>query len=263
MHGAFAAAGAFAGPRAVCTGAFAGTGVYAQAPLHTQEKGRRSGLGRAVEECPGGAGWGGGGVDGAGRSEGGALRGRGAAAGGGALTGRGMAEGRPAPDGWRTEPALPHRGCPCPASRRSGHGATVSPGGVTSPGGSERWGGWRSLPPESGGRSLYQAARLGACIRSGGEERRQGPPVRTLRNTHPSGGRPAAEGCDEGARSGLVPRARGAAVRRSPPPVRPPAVFRTADAATPCPWAGNPRSQRSHRRCRKLRWSRSSQSSLS
>jgi len=99
----------------------------------------------------------------------------------------------------------------------------------------------------------------------GGRSEGQSPPVRTLRNTHPSGGRPAAEGCDEGARNGLVPRARGAAARRSPPPVRPPAAFRTAGAATPCPWGRNSRSQRnqqSHRRCRMPHWSRSSRSSL-
>ena len=93
-------------------------------------------------------------------------------------------EGRPAPDGWRTEPALPHRGCPCPAFRRGGRGAAASPRGVTSPRGSERWGGWRSLPPESGGRSWYKVARCDAYFRSGGEERRRRPPVRGLKE-HP------------------------------------------------------------------------------
>ena len=120
---------------------------------------------------------------------------RGGAASGGALAGgNGRANGRK----WRragqhrTDVGL-SRPCLIGAARAPtpGEAATASPGGVTSPGGSERWGGWRSLPPESGGRSLYQAARPGACIRSGGEERRQGPPVRTLRNTHPyAAGRP-------------------------------------------------------------------------
>ena len=170
-----------------------------------------------------------------------------------------MAEGRPAPDGWRTEPALPHRGCPCPAFRRAGHGTEASPGGVTSPRGSERWGGWRSLPPESGGRSCYQVARSGACIRSGGEERRGRPPGRALRNIHPSGDRPAAGGCDAGARSGLVRRVRRAAVRRSPSPGpgRPPAGCWTAGCVTPCPGARSARGQPGFRRCRMPHWSRS------
>ncbi len=165
-----------------------------------------------------------------------------------------MAEGRPVPDGWRTEPALPHRGCPCPAFRRGGHGAGASPGGVTSPGESERWGGWRSLPPESGGRSCYRVARPDARIRSGGEERMRRPPGRALRNIHPSGGL-AAEGCDAGAHSGLVRRVRGAAVRRSPPAARPPAGFRTAGSGPPCPSATSARGQPGRRRCRMPHWS--------
>jgi hypothetical protein len=176
--------------------------------------------------------------------------------------GAGMAEGRPAPDGWRTEPALPHRGCPCPAFRRSGHGASASPGALLLRG-----------RVNAGGDGVHSPRRAvdDPCIRPpgsapafalGGRSEGQSPPVRTLRNTHPSGGWPAAEGCDEDARNGLVPRARGAAARRSPPPVRPPAAFGTAGTATPCPRGGNSRSQRSHRRCWLPHWSRSSQSSL-
>jgi hypothetical protein len=51
-----------------------------------------------------------------------------------------MAEGRPAPDEWRTEPALPHRGCPCPAFRRAAtgpkplRGALLLRGGVNAGG---------------------------------------------------------------------------------------------------------------------------------
>ena len=227
--------------------------MYAEGPLPRPGCMQR-GLCRDRGVCRGASAYTAKGQDRGGAASGGALAG-----GNGGLTGGNG--GRPASTGRMADStALPHRGCPCPASRRSGHGLS---GGRYFSGGSERWGGWRSLPPESGGRSLYQAARPGACIRSGGEERRQGPPVRTLRNTHPyAAGRPlkvvtkalAAGSFREFAeqpfvdpllRSGLRPYFGQPVLRRR------------------VPGPGTHEASESHRRCRKPRWSRSSQSSLS
>jgi hypothetical protein len=56
-----------------------------------------------------------------------------------------MEEGRQALDGWRTAGPTSFGAALGPAAPE------VTPGGLNSPGESERWGGWRSLPPEIGG----------------------------------------------------------------------------------------------------------------
>jgi len=165
-----------------------------------------------------------------------------------------MAEGRPVPDGWRTEPALPHRGCPCPAFRRGGHGAEASPGGVLLRRGVNAGGDGVHSPRRAVDDPVTGSPGLTPAFAPGGEERSRRPPGRALRNIHPSGGL-AAEGCDAGAHSGLVRRVRGAAVRRSPPAARPPAGFRTAGSGPPCPSATSARGQPGRRHCRMPHWS--------
>ncbi len=108
---------------------------------------------------------------------------------------------------------------------------------------------------------LTKVARPGRSHSLWGGGAKAAPAGRALRNTHPSGGRPTAGGCDAGAHSGLVRRVRAAAIRRSPPPSRPPASFRGAGPVPPCPGAGNARGSRDDRRCRISHQSRSSRRS--
>ena len=179
-----------------------------------------------------------------------------------------MAEGRPAPDGWRTPPALPRRGCPCPAFRRAGHGTEASPGALLLRGGVNAGGDGVHSPRRAVDDPVTRPPGPAPAFALGGRSKGR-PPGRALRNIHPSGGRPAAGGCDAGVHRGLARRVRGAAVRRSPPPGRPPAGCRTAGYVTPCPGTRSARRQPGFRRCRMPHWSRSScrprgsQSSLS
>ena len=119
--------------------------------------------------------------------------------------------GGPASAG-RMADCRPHlfRGCPGP--RRSGELS----GGLTSPGGSERWGGWRSLPLR---RAVDNPDRWGArsaTVFALGGRSEVGPSGAFPQEHPPVGGRTSGEDSGGGARPEAVRPGRGAAAR-SPP----------------------------------------------